>query len=114
MGTRRGLPAGGGSLTEADVAALARFLVLRDGDGDHLQIRRAVCGNELQMLYGGEVIGWTTAGTPAGSRGLVLVTSGLSSAASQARAEVQHAAGVFGVDLVMTPAMAVRLWRLRL
>ncbi len=58
------------------------------------------------MLYGGEVIGWTTACAPAGSHGLVLVTSGLSSAASQARAEVQHAAGVSGVELVMTPAVA--------
>jgi hypothetical protein len=83
---------------------LAGCLVLRDGDGDHLQVRRDERGDALQLLYGCELIGWTTADAQGASRGLVLVTSGLSSAARQARDEVQHAAGVFSVDTVRAPA----------
>jgi hypothetical protein len=104
MGTLRGLPAGDGSLTDADAAVLAGCLVLREGDGDHLQVRRAERGDELQLLYGGEVIGSAAADARTGSRSLILVTSGLSSAAHQARNEVHHAAGVFGVDIVRAPA----------
>jgi hypothetical protein len=83
---------------------LAGCLVLRDGDGDHLQVRRDERDDALQLLYGCELIGWTTADAQSGSRGLLLIPSGLSSAASQARHEVQDAAGVFGVDLVGAPA----------